>query len=233
MNKILGTTLLSFALIASANAGMITMDPSVFDPGTDVTQAYEGATLYSASGGSAGLTLRSTYVATCTDCRGDGVRGDAVFSPNANSSQPIFAYAEEVSKTIRGLTSDGGIALLVNFDEPTDYVQVVGSGAWLNNAVRMDYWDESGALLGTCIGQTDANCTSTRLFNDPDYYDDQKRYSLRISDPLIKFVTIGGHVGGANIAKVSYVKVPEPSAALALSAGLLALAGFRRRKTGL
>lgn len=225
---ILGAILAAFAV--TTHAGMITMDPSVFDPGTDVTHAYEGASLYTAYTQGSKITLGSVYSTTCDSCiRNESITGSPVFG--SDPSTPFFAYTEDVFRVLTGNTTDlGGNGMLVSFDEPTDFVQVVGSSYWRQNSVRLDYWDEVGNWLGNCFSPSNNSCTSKRLFNDPDEYDDQKRISVRMEDPLIKFVTIGGHVGGAIISKVSYVKVPEPTPALVLSFGLLVLLGTGQRK---
>lgn len=232
--------LCAFASLPTA-AGMITMDPSVFDPGTDITHAFEGADVYSASSAGSKITLSSAYISTCETClRNETVTGTNVFSPVPDPTSTYFFFAEDLMRVLTGRTSDlSGIGLLVQFDEPTDYVQILGSSYWHENSLRMDYWDEVGNLLGTCLGGfntdgSDANpdCKMKLLGNDPNYYDDQKTYTLKLQDPLIKFVTVGGHVGGAIVSKISFVKVPEPGSALTLAGSLLILAAahMRRRK---
>jgi len=229
MKKTLASTILGIAFASTAHAGMITLDPSVFDAGTDVTNAYDSASLYTAYvTGNGQIVREAAYVQICSDCK-PAVQGTAVFSPRAESKNPFFYAAADFSNDVVKQKSGGfGDVLLVEFDEPTDYVRVIGSGAQHQNQFMMDYWDADGNLLGRCAASPNPECQYSLLGTD--YFDDQRLYALRLPDPKIKFVTMGGYYASGYVSSVSFVKVPEPAPLITLAGSMLILAGLRPRR---
>jgi len=234
---LIAAALIGITFTANTHAGMITLDPGLFGAGTDVTHAYQGADLYTASIVHGELVLDSAYVKTCNGCK-PVVEGTAVFSPTADSGRLFYDATDFEREWQKPNGTSYGSVLLVSFDEPTDYVQVLGSGAGRLNNFVLDYWDAYGHRLGRCNGNTNLdgssenpNCETTFLGLDPNPYDDQKIYKLRLTDPTIRFVTLGASDGAAYVSSISYNVVPEPAPLLVMSSGLLALAAFRRRKS--
>jgi hypothetical protein len=233
MNNILRTISLSMLLSAGAHAGMITLDPSVFAPGTEVTHAYEGASLYTAFVRGAGEVYReSAYVQACTsDSCKPAVAGTTLFAGSYGlQTNPFFYAAADFQNDIVKQKSGGfGAVFLVEFDEPTDYVRVIGSGAQHQNQFMMDYWGENWEYLGRCDAGVRPDCAYTLL--GPDYFDDQRLYELRLADPKIKYVSMAGYHASGYVSSVSFVKVPEPAPLMTLAGSLLILAGLRPRAT--
>jgi hypothetical protein len=256
MPKSLCPTLFVTALVicSSATASVITVDPANFASGTDISDVFEGVALstltipaytddFSWPDNVPPLVQSAVYAIDCTPCA-ESTNGQTVFSPRATfdngSFYPAFNFSDKVA---RQLTQESGPqmptseALAVNFDNATDYVEVIGGGAANSNFFRLDIWNLAGDLIGTCSSgaSNSAGCTATQLGSSPvDSAWSKDQWSLSFQSALsdIAFITTGGWAGGQYVRSVAYnsAAVPEPTPALLISAGLLSLLISKRKR---
>jgi hypothetical protein len=218
----------AFALAVSgfASAEVIIADPSAFAAGTDVTAAYEGASFFTADSYDDGtITYEAVLVGDCTGCR-PAVDGKRVFTQADGRTR--FDYENSFAHSLRDPNAPGseGKVLLVDFDEQTNFVQIVGSQGNALSDLLVDIWDDGGNWLGSCRNGANAgSCSSQSLSGD-----ELPLWQLTFSSSLsnIGFITVGGSSGPGYVASVSYT-VPEPGPLALLVLGLAGLLIARRK----
>ena len=238
-----------FALLAVAstgvNAAFLTIDPSHFVAGTDISNAVAGATLSNISGGyppNTPLTTSAVYATECTVCD-DELNGQLVFGhgPLAFDTSPQsfdfadFAarYFEEDYSSTYHFVAGRWNALRVDFSAPTSSVQILGGGARNGNFFLMDLWDSSGQRIGRCSSSfLDPNCAPIALGSgEADPSKSTWSFTFNSSAPNIAFITTGGWGGGQYVHSVSF-EVPEPSTLALFGLGFVALLLCRGRQMG-
>lgn len=214
------------SLSGFAAADIATIDPTAFAAGTDVTHAYEGASLYTSSISSSGvISYDSVFVADCTGCK-PAVAGERVFVQADGRNR--FDYENSFARRLKNESSAGsdGNVLLVDFETEIDFFQVVGSQGNAFSSLKLDIWDDAGNWLGDCSsGVTAGSCSSQTLSGD-----DLPLWQLTFSNNIsnIGFVTLGGSDGPAYIQSMAYA-VPEPASFALLALGCAGLVAGRRR----
>lgn len=243
MNKfsLTSISILTVSLSNIGNASVVTLDPSEFASGTNVTTAYQGTTLYSARMYMPYPKQTATLVkhsdVTVVDCIGckPQVNETRVFG---FGSLPVFSYEMSFAGYLRNpVGSSDGTVLMTVFDHPTNYVQIIGSGATTFTAFGIDYWGSDNQWLGRCgYGNfIDNACSMVRLETPPNPYNtfntDQRIYTLNLSNPDIAFVTMGGVDGPGYVSRISYnqLETPLPAAAILFSSSLIGLICSARR----
>lgn len=204
-----------------AHAVMITLEPDDYAVGTNVTTLFEGVTLQMFSG-QAGIstTYRDVYVESWPSpgnyAAATGTQTFGIFTDPMLAAQCWSGPC--------GTSGDPFSALLIQFDRPTNYVEI--SASWLSDApaligygingkhfltyspssVIRPYWEPSGAAAIFELGGVH-------------------------SESMIQAIIVAGVLGNSNIDRIRYNSVPEPSSVLLLAAGLAGAAIWRRRQT--
>lgn len=233
----------------AAHAAFLSIDPSRFAAGTDISNAYEGISLSNISGGyppSTPLTTSAVFATQCVGCA-DEMSGKIVFGhdPLAFDVAPyVFDYAdfaaryyeEDYSSTYHFVAGRWN-ALRIDFLQPTSSIQVIGGGARNGNFFMFDVWDASGRRIARCSSALlDPQCGATALNTvEPDPSKSIWSFTFNSSSPSISFITAGGWGGGQYVHSVGF-EVPEPSTFTLFALGLLvvltgARAHQRRRPT--
>ena len=226
-----------------SSAYVITLDPSQFDSGTNISEAFNGASLYSATMNQPDLNqpsvlglTSSIYAIDCIGCKPQ-VDGTRVFGQSVLGYQPtpIFDYENSFRFQLQSHHhySDGWV-FMAAFDNPTNFVQIIGSGATTYTPFRMDYWGVTGDWLGSYTDIVNGTCNSVRLETPPNPWPtgntDQSITSCYTNSPEIAFITAGGSDGPGYISQLSYnyISVPQPAPITLVGAGVLAFFILRR-----
>ena len=220
----------------SASADWITIEPDAFAPGTDVTHATPGVTLWTMTPQDPlTVLLTPTYVRQNPECLTgpcDAVTGSQGFSPNPGASGGLYGQygnAKEIDFCVReGVCSTnalfGGSALWMDFDKPVDIVQVYG--VWLSDFIWMKAYDENYQTL------------DVRAVPEVVFLPDESGYTKGFSTVAsvnslignIKYVIAGSVGGRIGLDSISYqTVVPEPSTLLLCGVGFVGLLRSRHR----
>ena len=247
MSHALKASLTAAALLLSqtSTADVVTLDPTAFSSGTDISNAFEGVSLatlsipqyptdYSWPDNVPALQVSAVYAGTtvnatipCTGCPG---APQAVFSPTETGSAPAYNFSDKVTRQMTqesGPQLAGSQALLVNFDSATDHVEVAGGNSNSGNYFRLDIWNLAGELMGTCSNASlnSSGCTAEETVSET--------WVLSFTSALadIAYITTGGWGGGEYVSAISFnsAAVPEPAAPAILAIGLTALMLGRRK----
>jgi hypothetical protein len=231
---------LAVALVSrpgSASADLITIEPDAFVPGTDVTHASPGITLWTITPQDPFTALLTpTYVRQNPECLTgpcDAVTGSQGFSPNPGASGSLYGQyqnAKDIDFCVRlsapaciNLGVLGQSALWMQFDTGADFVEI--AGAWTSDFLWVKAYDANfqtvdlQAVPDVLVPRNGAGFTSG--FSD-------------VTAPAgnIKYV-IAGSVGGViGLDRIRYhvvSAVPEPSTLLLCGVGFVGLLRSRRR----
>ena len=238
--------ILAFALIAVlapslSSADVITLEPDAFAPGTNVTYAGPGVSLWTVTNqyllGMSSLAYSPVYVRSNPTCDTtpflcDAVTGKQGFSPYSDGVGTLYGNYHDTSHVSPCFTSvsdptptdsgnycgqfAGQRALLMAFDGTADYVEIATS--WNNDFGDIVAYDESFNLVASAM--YGAALPTTTRYNQS---------ILSLSAPNMKYV-VAGSVGDAiALDTIRYNAVPEPSTLLIGGIGFVALIRARRR----
>lgn len=240
--------LLAIALCAFASAShavIVNVDPSRFESGTDISNAFDGVELSFVEIDQDGPLE--------PDSRGI-LRGPLVYSPIyaielstgtvfGHKSGPlpddhvIFDFSDNIARYYADeppLRSTGwyGNAFRADFDQPTNFVQLIGGGFGRGNYFAFDVWSTTGEHLANCINYPGSLCNPTSLGPTEETVDPARYpYSFTFNSGAanIGFITAGGWSGGHYVHSLTFTKpVPEPATWALLLIGIAGIAGFRR-----
>lgn len=247
MRSIVCGLLLTTALLWSrpADAGLITIEPDNFVPGTNITAATPGVLLWSAlTTGMPGdpLLLSAVYAQHSSACDdGDiftqcfAATGSMGFSPSSSPEGSLISWSSDrnPANCFAVLNGSGGPssacesafagfrALLIELTEPTSFVEV--AGGWNADYLELRAFDEDFNRLG--LDQT--LTTNSRLPG----FGNTGSVAMTAPTAMMKYVFAGSTEGGIALDRVSVdsVAVPEPSTLLIAMAGCVGLCAHRRR----
>lgn len=227
-----------------ASADLITLEPDSFAAGADVSHASPGVTLWSLTATSSldsPLMLSPVYARNNPACASnpfacDAVTGSQGFSPYSDGDGRLFGnwngsrsvghcFADVHTGALGGSSynscADAGNqrALLIQFDAPTDFVEI--AGAWSHDFPMMVAFDANFHVVPV----SDLGTWLPRL---GEYH--QNVLSITSSTSNISYVLAGSVGDATSLDALRYQSVPEPST-LALGAiGLVALFRARTRR---
>ncbi len=246
--KLLAFSLLT--LVSTSHAGVVSINPASFAPGTEITRAFEHVTLFTlAPDFSQGVPVSPelpalkyipVYAFRCSDCPAPltnkmmfGTRFRWLENPNGDLS-PIWSWANRADSTLSGesylFPAQPFDALYVQFDQPTDFVEIVNSGTEgmvRGNFFRLTAWDENGKQILVCSSFATADeevprpgCSTIhgQSIADP------TTLIMRIRHPRIAFVTAGGWAGDRYAISLKYNQLgcgrsPHPHASDEMDSG--------------
>ena len=229
---------LAVALVSrpgAASADWITIEPDAFAPGTDVTHATPGVTLWTMTPQDPlTVLLTPTYVRQDPECLTgpcSAVTGSQGFSSHPGASGSLYgqyANAKEIDFCVRlGGHCDqafGESALWMQFDAPVDIVEI--GGVWLSDFIWMKAYNEN-------FQEVDRQDVPEDVLPREEFGYNKGFSRVSSVNSLIgniKYViagSVGGHVG---LDAIGYqTVVPEPSTLLLCGVGFVGLLRSRHR----
>lgn len=215
----------------SASADLITFEPDDFAPGTDVTHASPGLTLFNITSHDP-LAVMPTYVYRDPSCLTGpclAVTGSQIFGGfSAFASFLDFcvhnAFTGTNAESTR-CTSEGDMSgLWMEFDTAVDFVEIAGT--WGSDFIWMKAYDENYQTLDVQAVPEDV------LLRDESGYNKgfSRVDSVNSLVGNIKYVIAGSVGGRIGLDAISYqTVVPEPSTLLLCGVGFVGLLHSRHR----
>ena len=234
--------LVQLSLATTVDARIITLEPDDYASGANLSDLGQGAHLYTFSNLTGAPNRSAVYAQSNSDCTSSPLACDAFSGTMGFSSDPgalgtLYGdWFDILSASIcwRRVNVGGAgascndlesfTALLIEFDRPTDYVEL--SGAYLSDAPMLFVFDAAFNVIGTCL-QTSGGCTSTSVHRSGYEYG-LRTLSLATDAPTISYVLAAGAGGNTSLDLLNY-RVPEPATLGLFAVGLLGL--MARRKT--
>jgi len=219
-----------------ASADWITIEPDAFAPGTDVTHATPGVTLWTMTPQDPlTVLLTPTYVRQdplCLTGPCSAVTGSQGFSSQPGASGGLYGQygnAKEIDFCVRlgahCSQAFGQSALWMQFDAPVDIVEI--GGVWLSDFIWMKAYDENYQVLDSTQSQLEVVLPREDLGYNKGFSNVTSVNSLVGNIKYVIAGSVGGHVG---LDAISYqTVVPEPSTLLLCGVGFVGLLRSRHR----
>jgi len=256
MNKIRLAWIAGLALVSgTASATLITIDANDFAAGTDISNVTPGVTLSSIWRAQSvdrdpAAPIELNYAPIfATTCAGGAYNCSTIAGDN------VFGHEVHVGWASTGFANEGAAAGYISgelgnhnsfevfradFENRTNFAQLIVGGAHNADYPRVDFWDLTGTLIGTCSSADSGSiqspgCSVANLgdlssplpgFREP------WLISLASSTNNIAFVTAGGWAGGQYVSQLTFNRVPEPETLGLMIAGAIGIALRRRRPHG-
>jgi hypothetical protein len=220
-----------------------TLDPSLFTPGQDISNAFAGVTLSTMSLVPDG-TDPHTGISISVPSFAPVYAAGSFFSPSSTGSSTFGEwgpYARDLTDNcFQGCSSQGGSTLqsmlLVDFNSPVSMVSVFQIANDFNGEM-LQAFDSADQLLGYCfpsIGdlQPVGNYGCYSVLNNNDFQHTQVETSFTASN--ISKVLVGGYNTADQIGAIEVVRAPEidPTSAASgltlLMGGLVVLRGRKK-----
>lgn len=232
MSRLLLLGLLMCSLMTTpAHALLITINPDLYRPGTDVSNLFVGASLSTISHSLRSLdppTYGPVYV----------VEGDYRGYPTSAGPNTVGTFTDAYAAascwstgSCSGSSNSDFRALLIQMDSPTNFLNV--NGLWQSDPPAIFAFDANKQLVGSCH-TFGTNCTGIASITHYNY--DTGSNTLQVGNleghRVIQTIIIGGLATNVPVGvdTISY-SVPEPSSFLLLLSGGMLLLFVRRIDT--
>ena len=218
-----------------ANAVVVTINPSYYAAGTDLSHATEGVTLSTwswQSGSPEEPTYAPVYATDCLGCgafNGQRVFGNGYYSAGATA----FAGAAFASNYLLDYDARGFSVFRADFAAPTNFVQLL-MGGYGEDFAGVSAFDLEGNLVAECNFYGNAVDPPCGTYITQEVDDRRRAVLLTLNTGLdnIALLVAGGGDAGSNVASMTFVRkaVPEPMGLGLLLCGSAGMWATRRRR---
>lgn len=232
-------TLAHGAVCAPAFSAIVTIDPDGYAPGTNLSHVVPGVTLSTfASPGDRSFSFSDVYASQDVACVSNPAQCRAVTGTNVFSMVPSATYDTGpgwhdspgarycFQQSPSGLCpSENFRALLISFENPTDYVEI--GGRYLSDTPLLIAFDAARNMLS--FGSMEEGLPG----GNPNFSLGLSRYQSSLAN--ISYVVAAGWSASAHLDVLRYDdmdrSVPEPGTALLFGVALLGFALAQRSRT--